>query len=181
VFDTAIAIYAAGGWSDLTFDAVARAAGVGKAAIYRRWPTRGDLLREMLEARWYRVGAIEGQTLADDLTALARMCFDSLAGPYGDVALHLRADARHDAEVRRHTLAYGRDLVFQARQIIRRAIARGELPPEARPGLIIDIIVGAVTNRFSATPQRLREAVVAQRDRFISDLVSIVMRGLGKR
>ena len=179
VFDAAIAVYASSGWRDFTFDAVARAAGVGKAALYRRWPTRGDLLRETLEARWYRVGGMDTGSLEGDLTALARMIFDSGVGPHGDVVLHYRADLHQHAEVRRLTGSYGRELIAEARMIVRRAAARGELQGDASPALIIDVVVGAMLNRISATPDRLRATMVAKRDQIIADLVQFVIRGAG--
>jgi AcrR family transcriptional regulator len=177
VFDAAIAIYADGGWSALTFDAVARAAGVGKGALYRRWGDRAALLNETLHARWYAVGAIDTGTLRGDLLALARMCLNALAGPHGETALHLRADAKHFRAARASTGPYGEQMVAQARKIIRRAIARGELPAETKPGLILDLVVGGVTNHVASTPRRLRKAMVAQADQFTIDLVDLVLCG----
>ena len=88
MFDAAIALYAAAGWGGFNFDAIARAAGVGKAALYRRWASREALFRETLEARWYAVQAIDTGTLRGDLLALGRMNFDALAGPFGEVGQH---------------------------------------------------------------------------------------------
>jgi len=176
VFDAAIAVYAAGGWRDFTFEAVARTAAVGKSGLYRRWGTRGELLCETLEARWYRVRGIDTGSIAGDLMALAAMIFDSGVGPYGDVLLHYRSDLHLYDEVREATRPYARELVAEPRAIVRRAVARGELPADTRPALIIDVIVGAVINRLSATPVRLRPIMLAQRDRFLRDLVGLVVR-----
>src|SRR6201986_4043216 len=100
VVDAAIAAYALGGGAGFTFDGIARSAGVGKSALYRRWPSRDALLRETLEARWYAVQTIDSGTLRGDLLALARMTFDSLVGPHGEVGLHLREDSRQFPELR---------------------------------------------------------------------------------
>lgn len=179
VFDAAIALYAETGWPGFHFDAVARGAGVGKAALYRRWGSRGVLLRETLEARWYSVAQIDTASLRGDLLALARMCFDKLTGPYGRVALHLHADAQRFGEMRESTGPWGEAVIRQSRLMVRRAIARGEIPASINHGLIIDAVVGGVTNHVTATPERLRPAMMAQAELFLVDLVDLVVRGIG--
>ena len=51
VFDAAIAVYAEGGWRTFSFATVAARAGVGKAALYRRWESPGEMLKDVLDAR----------------------------------------------------------------------------------------------------------------------------------
>ncbi|MCK9541740.1 MAG: TetR/AcrR family transcriptional regulator [Novosphingobium sp.] len=179
VHDAAIALYAQGGWKELTFGAVARSAGVGKAALYKRWPRRIDLLRETLEARWYPVSAIDTGSLRGDLVALAGLGFDTLAGPHGGVTWRLRADLHAHPEVRETTRTFVQGLARDTRAIVRRAIGRGELPADTSPALIADLIVGAVSNRVGATPPELLATVLARRDRIIADLVDLVLRGVG--
>jgi AcrR family transcriptional regulator len=177
VFDAAIAIYADGGWRALTFDAVAREAGVGKSALYRRWADRGALLREMLEARWYAIGSIDEGSLRGDLLALARACFKMVAGPYSGVHNHLQADAQAFKDARAATAPYGEQTILQARQIIRRAMARGELAADFNASLLIDIVVGGITNHVTSTPRRLREAMLLKADSYMAELVDVALRG----
>lgn len=177
VFDAGMAIYADGGWRGLTFDAVAREAGVGKSALYRRWADRGELLREMLEARWYPIGNIDEGSLRGDLLALARACFNMVAGPYSGVHNHLQADARAFKDARAATAPYGEQTILQARQIIRRAKARGELAADFNASLLIDIVVGGVTNHVNSTPRRLRRAMLAKADSYMAELVDVALRG----
>ena len=178
VLDAAINIYAAGGWGALTFDRVARGAGVGKAALYLRWKSRGELFYEMLEARWYKVSAIDTGTLRGDLLALGRVCFDANCEPYGAVGAYLRIDSARLKEVRQYTRKYSEKLVHEGRQIVRRAIARGELSAHVSPGLIMDVIVGGVTNHLLSTPRRLRAAMMARSDQFLCELVDLVLIGV---
>src|SRR5205823_11474839 len=44
-----LTVYGEVGWAGFTLDRVARRAPVGKAALYRRWPTKEDLLLAALE------------------------------------------------------------------------------------------------------------------------------------
>jgi AcrR family transcriptional regulator len=178
VFDAAIKIYAAGGWAALTFDRVARGAGVGKAALYLRWQSRGELFYEMLKARWFRVSAIDTGTLREDLLALGRVCFDANSEPYGAVGANIRIDSARIKEVRQCARQYSEQLVQEGRRIVRRAIERGELSAHINPGLIMDVVVGGVTNHLMSTPKRLRAAMMARSDQFLCDLVDLVLIGV---
>lgn len=179
VFDAAMALYAESGWAGFTFEAVARSAGVGKASIYRRWPTRGELLRQTFETRWYAVEAIDTGALRGDLAALAQMIARTLIGPYGAARSHMAVDAARFAEVRDWFGPYTDATVHQARTMVRRAIDRGEVSGAVNPGLLLDLVVGAVTNHVGTTPPHLRAAMIEKLDVFIADLVETVLRGVG--
>ncbi len=181
VLDAAMALYAEAGWAGFNFDAVARGCGVGKASIYRRWPTRAALLSQTFEARWYAVEAIDTGTLRGDLLALARMIARTLTGPYGGARSRMALDAAKFPEVRDCFRPYSEALVRQARAIVRRAIGRGEVGADADPGLLMDMVVGAVTNHVGATPPHLHGAMMHKIDAFIEALVDTVLRGVGVR
>ena len=181
MFDAAMALYAETGWTGFNFDAVARAAGVGKASIYRRWPTREQLLRQTFEARWYAVETIDAGDLRGDLLRLARMIGRTLTGPYGGARTRMALDSAQFPEVRECFRPYSEALVHQARAIVRRAIARGEIAAGVNPGLLMDLVVGGVTNHVGSTPLRLRTAMIAKMDAFTIDLVETVLRGVGAR
>ena len=176
--DAAIALYARGGWRALTFDAIARGAGVGKGAIYRRWPSRRALLRDTLEARWFTIGNIDEGTLREDLLALARSYLAALIGPHGGVLTHLQADAQFFKEARQVTGPYGRRMILQARHIIRRALDRRELTAGIDSSLLIDVIIGGLTNHVVSTPRRLRGAMITKSARYVVELVDVALRGV---
>lgn len=176
VFDAALAVYEQHGWTGFTFDAVARQAAVGKAGLYRRWPNRGVLLREMLAARWISVGQIDTGSLHGDLLTLAHSYMDSLTGPHGEVGVKLQSDRCYE-EVRAVLEPHRERIIREALTLVRRAISRGELPAETSATLVIDVLIGAVTNRVAATPPRLRDQMMARRHAFIADLVDLLVRG----
>ena len=51
VLAAALTVYGEVGWAGFTLDRVARRAPVGKAALYRRWPSKEHLLLAALEHR----------------------------------------------------------------------------------------------------------------------------------
>ena len=180
VFDAAIALYAECGWQGFNFEAIARRAGVGKAALYRRWESRGELLRQTLEARWLQVGAIDTGSLRSDLVRLACMCLEVRTSSYAGTALHMLVDGGRFPEVAAVTAPYGEATIRQARAIVRRAIDRGELEGSVNPGMVLDIVVGGVTNHVATTPLRLRPTMIAKMDAFAESLVDILLRGIGQ-
>lgn len=179
VLDAAIALYAESGWAGFTFEAIARRTAVGKASLYGRWPNRGDLLRQTLETRWIAVEKIDSGSLRCDLTALAGMIFDSLTNTHGGVARWMSTDVWRYPVLKSAVAPFQEAAVKQGRAIARRAIARGELKPSINPGLLMDLLVGAVRNHVGNTPDRLRPAMIAKRDMFIDSLVDAVLLGVG--
>ncbi len=178
VFDAAIAVYAEEGWRGFNFDAVARRSGVGKAGVYRRWKTRGDLLRETLEARWYKVDAIDTGSLRGDLTALAHQNLRMRTARYNAAALQIDVDTYRSTEVRGFTQVYTEAAVRQARAIIKRAIERGELPANVNAPLILDVLIGASTTHVMTTPPKLWKSMLGKLDEWVDDLVSFILRGI---
>lgn len=179
VFDAAIALYAETGWAGFSFEAVARRAGVGKAGLYSRWPSRQVLLRQTLEARWLKPERFDTGALRSDLVSLARQLFGVLTSPYAGAARWMAIDRVNHAEAREATAPYSDAAIRQGRAIVRRAILRGELAGEVNPGLVMDLVVGGVTNHVGTTPARLRGAMIDKMDAFSTELVETVLKGVG--
>ncbi len=154
---------------------MARGGRISNDALYRRWNTRETLLQDALHKRWDCVAAIDAGTIEADLPRLAARTFDTFAGPYGEVALQLRSDARRFPKLRALANPYRELMVRQGRGIVRRAIERGELPPAANPGVIMDLLIGGIINHIVSMPGRLRAAMLENRDAFVSTMVTVVL------
>ena len=181
VFDAVMQIYAHGGWSALTFEAVARESGVGKSSLYRRWDSQQTLLHAAMKARWLPVHNIDTGSLHSDLRALAQMIFDNRTGNYANMSNRLLIDAARFPELREVSSPYMEETVLQARAIIRRAAARGEVPSSLNHGLLMDLVVGAVNNHVLTTPPKLRKEMQRKAPSFLDELVKIVLRGVEVR
>jgi AcrR family transcriptional regulator len=94
-------VLAESGYAGLTMDAVAAAAGVGKATIYRRWRTKSDLVADAVTELGARsidppdTGSLEG-----DLRVLLRWLVDVVNGPTGAATLSLLSVLRHEPDLR---------------------------------------------------------------------------------
>ena len=178
VFDAVMALYSQVGWSGFTIDAIAKQSGIGKAAIYRRWSSRGALLAQAFEARWYVINNIDTGNIRTDLIALTSELFNHMTGQYGDATLHMSLDRKRFPEVRESTEPYTSGLVHASRAIVRRAVQRGELPKGTDPTLALDLIVGGVTNHVAATPSDLRPAMESKMHAYGETLVDTILRGI---
>jgi len=125
------------GYRRLTMDDVALAAGVGKATIYRRWPSKADLLVSIIqEASDETLKVPNSGSLRGDLVALLTALADILGGPGGGASralLGAMTDEPALAEAFRqgplHRWAQAFITVFE------RAIRRGDCAPTVMASL----------------------------------------------
>lgn len=178
VFDAAITLYGQAGWEGFSFEGIAKMAGVGKNALYRRWPTREALLGEVLVSRWVSVERIDSGSLREDLKVLCLMLFEHLAGPLGNVGLQLHLDVVRHEVVAAAVADYREELKRSARDLVRRAVKRGDLPDSATPTLILDVIAGSVMSHVMATPEALRTTMRETAPDYAERLVDLVLRGV---
>jgi len=144
-------LLAESGLAAMTIEGVAERAGVGKASIYRRWPSRGALaidatLGDYLAGQPTRdTGGLEG-----DLLATARDWIRTVKRqPWGRTLKGLIAEVLHDPSL---AGAWRERFVERVRQprrpIVERAVARGEVPTGSDPELIMDLLYGPLYHRY---------------------------------
>lgn len=178
VHEAALRLYGEQGWAGFSFETIARDAGVGKNALYRRWPDKGALLSEVLEKHWLAVDRIDTGSFAEDLRALCRMMFAHLAGPLGEVGLQMQLDVVRYPQVAAAIAGYTEGVQRSARAIVRRASVRGELAAATPTTLVLDVVTGAVASHVRATPLALRAEMHANAEAWIGELVELVCRGV---
>lgn len=178
VHDAVIELYSEVGWAALTFDAVARRAGVGKAALYLRWPTKERLLLDTLAARTAPFTIEDKGSVREDLLSFAHQLAHFYLGLDGLVTLRISLEAISRPDLLASIQREKSPGILAARAIVHRSIDRGELPPNTSVTLVTDIIAGAVLNHVIATPLNLREQMLKQLDRYLEDLVALVLKGV---
>ncbi|MED7823394.1 TetR/AcrR family transcriptional regulator [Streptomyces chiangmaiensis] len=132
------------GWNGLTMEGVAAGAQTGKAAVYRRWPSKEDLVADALQAGLPRFDeAPDHGSVREDLLALCRLAREAM---YSRPGFALRA-VIHECDTlqaeRFHGVIY--DGVVEPtlkllREVITRGIERGEVRPDAANGYVFDAI-----------------------------------------
>jgi AcrR family transcriptional regulator len=146
--DAALAGVAEHGYDRLSMDDVASRAGVGKAAIYRRWPSKAVVVADAI-AHWRRgLGAIEPPdtgSLRGDIDAVVAAIPDFKSAELDTilVIVGITTAAVHDPVL----AAALDDLVLSPprhaiRALLDRAVARGEIPAGRDLSLIPDALLG---------------------------------------
>ena len=155
ITEAAFAELAEAGYARMSMEAVARRAGVGKAALYRRWPSKLAMVTELIRTRVVDELPLPPATgsLRGDLRGLLGAFRDQLASPLvARIALALLAEASHDgalAEVIYAEAAAPRRAA--ARAILQGAIDRGELPAGLDPELGTDLLIAPLVFRTLVT------------------------------
>jgi AcrR family transcriptional regulator len=173
ILEAATQILAERGFGGMTMEEVASRAGVGKATIYRRWPSRGTLALDAFLAEFRRqqpptdTGTLRGDLLAA-LRAWIRSVTRTSAGP---ILAGLIAEAQQDPEL---AVAWRERVVerlrVQHRAILDRAVARGELAAETDYEVVLDLLFGAAYHRLLHGHQPLT-------DKFARQVVDMIVAG----
>jgi len=148
ILDAALAGVAERGYDRLSMDDIAARAGVGKAAIYRRWPSKAVVVADAI-AHWRRrLGPVEPPStgsLRGDIEALVAAVPDLNDAELStiQVVVGVATAAMHNPVL----AAALEDLVLSTpRQVVRavldHAVARGEIPAGRDLSLIPDVALG---------------------------------------
>jgi AcrR family transcriptional regulator len=134
------------GYAGLSIESVAADAGVAKTTIYRRYPTKRDLVVAALrESTPFPAPALE-LPAREAIEAFVRLAIAMLidSGASRVLGSLLVEDQRHPGllDVFRERILFPRRAIVEA--IIRRGIDRGELRSDVDPLIVIEMIAGAV-------------------------------------
>jgi len=149
------------GYRALTIEAVAARAGVGKTTIYRRWPSKLELVVEAVaEMRpplpTEDTGSLQGDFLAFQRGQISRVA----AGPMPRIAPRLLAESVNDRELHE---AVQHELIDPIRtaigEVLQRGVDRGELRADLDLELATDVVHGTVVYRILRSEGDLLAAV----------------------
>jgi len=121
-------LLAAEGYGGLTMAAVIALAGVSSATLYRRWPTKHELVAAALASLQAGIVDADTGTLEGDVTAVVNSVADALTTNNNDFAEAVAVELRRDPELR----AAVNDKLLRPRvelfdSVFQRARRRGEL------------------------------------------------------
>ena len=152
------------GFAELSIEAIAAHAGVGKATVYRWWPDKGALVVDAFassaedELHFADSGSVYkdmslqmNQFLAVLRSRRGRIVSAVIAGGQSDPGL-IQAFRERFLRPRRQ----------EAYQTLRRGMERGELPRNLDLDLLLDVLYGAIYMRFLIRHAQLTEDYVAE-------------------
>ncbi len=171
ILDATLELLSEVGFSALTVEGVASRAGVGKATIYRRWPSKLPLV---IEAFTELPGLEDVDTgdLAADLKEMLKSYLRVFnATPLAQVIPSLAGERAHNPELSALFDPVIRGRRQPLRRRLLRAVERGELPRGLDVDLAADLMVGPIAVRLFFTGARISPRMVAP-------IVDLVLRGL---
>ncbi|MFD1491261.1 MULTISPECIES: TetR/AcrR family transcriptional regulator [Microbacterium] len=137
------------GYAGMTVADVARAAGSSKAAIYRRWPGKIDLVVAAVRALASRGATPDTGSLRDDLVEVA-MHYARADDRSARVLASLLSELGGNTELREAARsAIGSPPVAAIVAVIERWIERGTVPPSVPVSLIAGIVPAVAFGRVS--------------------------------
>ncbi|MFJ4190774.1 MULTISPECIES: TetR/AcrR family transcriptional regulator [unclassified Kitasatospora] len=157
IFEAALDQLTSGGYARLTMEGVAGAARTGKAALYRRWASKVELVIDALDSTLPRLHGIPdlGSARAE-LLQLIELFTDAICSRAG-AALHtLMAELSHQqAEVFKDFIAQRvieptKDTILD---ILRRGVERGDVRPGAVAPLVADVVPAMLMYQVKVSDQ----------------------------
>jgi AcrR family transcriptional regulator len=165
-----------GGFPELSIEAIAADANVGKTTVYRWWPTKAALVADAFSAsadkelRFPNTGSVQ-----NDISLQMRGLIRIFRSKRGKVVAALLAGGQSDPEL----LEAYRDRFLwprrkQAYQTLQRGVDRGELPAGCDFDLILDSLYGPILMRFLIRHVKLDES-------FADEICGLVLQDLKRR
>jgi AcrR family transcriptional regulator len=165
ILEAAYAELASVGYTAFAVEGVAARARTGKASIYRRWPTKAELVMDALMARLptpaecgLTLELDDSVTTVEALYQVARAIAAVITSPAGDAMRAVKCEAVADPQ-----LAQLIDDRFQAPRraalldLLKRGAERGEVRPEAVSQLVADVVPAVLSHRVLLQREPLTE------------------------
>ena len=147
------------GYDQMSVDDVAGRAGVHKTTVYRRWPTKSDLVFDAVSEQSAEAVPVpdEGDLLAD-LRAFAREIVGNIGTEGGArTSRSIVAAAATSEELSGAMQAFWSDRLAGSAVIVERAVERGELPAGSDPNLIVEALIGPLWVRLMLTGEPITD------------------------
>jgi AcrR family transcriptional regulator len=154
-----------GGYAALTYDAVAARAGTSKPVLYRRWPTKADLVVAAMHhaGLFARRELPDTGTLREDVLTSLRNFNDSRADFITAISVYMANIASDTglspAELRDRLLG---ERAGSGTVLMTRAVARGEIPERERSAGLITMPFDLFRHDLLLTLQRVPEARILE-------------------
>lgn len=159
-------------FADLSIEAIAADAGVGKTTVYRWWPNKGALVVDAFAS------SIEDElhfpdsgSVRRDMSLQMNQFLEMLRSRSGRIVAAVIAGGQSDTQLMEEFRArFLRRRRQEAYQTLQRGIDRGELPRGLDLDLVLDLLYGGIYMRFLIRHDELSE-------RYVSDVCRLILEG----
>jgi AcrR family transcriptional regulator len=134
------------GYRALTIEGVAARSGVAKTSVYRRWPSKAEMVFDLILHSSAELPAMDDRgSLTGDIQALSARIVALVASPLGSrIFPGLICDAASDdALMQRFRATFVTDGRNQIAQVLERSVRRGELADATTAADLQAVLIGA--------------------------------------
>jgi AcrR family transcriptional regulator len=158
------------GYSGLSLERVARSAGVGKAALYRRWPEKAGMASDLLSRVGLTITDVgEQESLESDLEAVLFAIRRVLRHPLVKrIVTDLHAEIERTPALEKAIRPFQRARRERIDELIDRAIGRGEIPSSVNRETAADLIAAPLYWRLAVLGGRSDRAHVKRLARMLA-------------
>jgi len=174
IFRSTLKLLRRSSFPELTIEAIAADANVGKATVYRWWPNKGALVVDAFASNAEdRLHFPDTGSVYRDMSLQMTQFLAILRSQRGRIVAALLGGGQSDPELlsafRERFLRPRRE---EAYKTLRRAMARGELPQGLDLDVVLDTLYGAIYMRFLIRHDELSES-------YIREVCRLVLSGAG--
>ncbi|HTR71819.1 MAG TPA: TetR/AcrR family transcriptional regulator [Mycobacteriales bacterium] len=159
------------GFDATTMQAIARRAGVHTSALYRRWPSRIELIERAAFPGFSAETVRPTGDLRADLHAFAGQYLDAFGSPVARAAMPALLASRKDQDRATRDARYFEVSTRPYLLDILRAAGTRRVDPALDPDDVFDLLLGAIVSRHLIP-------TIAQRDRPIDHTIELIVRAL---
>jgi AcrR family transcriptional regulator len=150
IYEATIAELTETGYARLTMEGVAARAHTSKASLYRRWPSRADLVLDAIRNTTPELDEPpDTGDLRTDILTVLRSASGRLTGPFGEAVRGLISENLRDpesTEAARARMASARHQTMLT--VLERAVKRGEIRPDAISPRVVTVGPSLVAHQF---------------------------------
>jgi AcrR family transcriptional regulator len=174
LLDVTKTLFGERGFHDLSIEAIAKRAGVGKTTIYRWWPSKAAVVIDaFVEHHLVHTPIPDDVPVPEALRAHLASLIDQYAGPQGRLVAQIIAESQYDES----TLHEFRERFWDGRRaatlaLVERGVREGSLRDDLDPSLMVELMYSAVYVRLLFRYRELDRA-------FAEQIVATAMKGIG--
>jgi AcrR family transcriptional regulator len=183
IIDATLELLAEEGFQGLSIEAVAARAGVGKTTIYRRWPSKDELVMDAIREVQVNLTVIDTGNFRDDLVTLFKTAYQGMmAQPLLEqLVLKFIGDYQTNPEIFQ---VFFKQLIIPRFQrfihMVEQGQARGEIRKDIDPALALDLVSGSLIFHWIVTRNLMLTSSTSPVE-WIEQVIDAIMQGIGTK
>ncbi len=183
IIDATLELLAEEGFQGLSIEAVAARAGVGKTTIYRRWPSKNELVMDAIREVQVNLSVIDTGNFRNDLVTLFKTAYQGMmAQPLLEqLVLKFIGDYQTNPEIFQ---VFFRQLIIPRFQrfihMVEQGQARGEIRKDIEPALALDLVSGSLIFHWIVTRNLMLTSSTSPVE-WVEQLIDAIIQGIGTK